>query len=199
MMDKQLALRWLNQFADEVIRCKELLSMLDTAIGDGDHGVNMARGANMLKESFKTNEPESLQDVFKIAGMTLLSKVGGASGPLYGSAFISMAKSIDSNELTHEQLTNVLEAGLNGIKQRGKAVVGEKTMIDVWQPAVEAMASHQLSFDTIDASVEGTKEIRATKGRAAFLGERSIGHIDPGAYSSSLLFKSLLEAGGVDD
>ena len=122
--------------------------------------------------------------------MALISKVGGASGPLYGSAFMGMMKA----EQDGQDLAGVLEAGLEMIKKRGHAQVGEKTMVDVWHPVVEAVKQGQLTNDVIDQAVLSTKEVAATKGRASYVGERSIGHIDPGSYSSGLLFKALLEA-----
>ncbi|MBC1887482.1 dihydroxyacetone kinase subunit L [Listeria booriae] len=186
------AVQWLQDFSDRVIQNKQLLSDLDQAIGDGDHGINMARGLTELQKALAEKEPASVKDTFKTAGMTILSKVGGASGPLYGSAFLAMSKAIDTDTLTESQLIEALEAGLAGIEHRGKSHAGEKTMIDVWEPVIHALRQDELTSDVIEAALQKTKDLKATKGRAAYLGERSIGHLDPGAYSSALLFQALL-------
>ncbi|HEN3891829.1 TPA: dihydroxyacetone kinase subunit L [Listeria monocytogenes] len=191
--DKDWALRWLNDFGERVQENKKLLSDLDQAIGDGDHGINMARGLGELKKAFTEKEPADLKDVFKTAGMTMVSKVGGASGPLYGTAFLNMSKAVDSETIDAEGLTKVLEAGLEGIEKRGKSHAGEKTMIDVWEPVVNALHQEDLTDDVVDAALQKTKDLKATKGRASYLGERSIGHLDPGAYSSALLFHAMLQ------
>ncbi|EAG6678630.1 dihydroxyacetone kinase subunit L [Listeria monocytogenes] len=191
--DKDWALRWLNDFGERVQENKQLLSDLDQAIGDGDHGINMARGLGELKKAFTKKEPADLKDVFKTAGMTMVSKVGGASGPLYGTAFLNMSKAVDSETIDAEGLTKVLEAGLEGIEKRGKSHAGEKTMIDVWEPVVNALHQEDLTDDVVDAALQKTKDLKATKGRASYLGERSIGHLDPGAYSSALLFHAMLQ------
>ncbi|EIJ1360095.1 dihydroxyacetone kinase subunit L [Listeria monocytogenes] len=191
--DKDWALRWLNDFGERVQENKQLVSDLDQAIGDGDHGINMARGLGELKKAFTEKEPADLKDVFKTAGMTMVSKVGGASGPLYGTAFLNMSKAVDSETIDAEGLTKVLEAGLEGIEKRGKSHAGEKTMIDVWEPVVNALHQEDLTDDVVDAALQKTKDLKATKGRASYLGERSIGHLDPGAYSSALLFHAMLQ------
>ncbi|CWU52830.1 dihydroxyacetone kinase ADP-binding subunit DhaL1 [Listeria monocytogenes] len=191
--DKDWALRWLNDFGERVQENKQLLSDLDQAIGDGDHGINMARGLGELKKAFTEKEPADLKDVFKTAGMTMVSKVGGASGPLYGTAFLNMSKAVDSETIDAEGVTKVLEAGLEGIEKRGKSHAGEKTMIDVWEPVVNALHQEDLTDDVVDAALQKTKDLKATKGRASYLGERSIGHLDPGAYSSALLFHAMLQ------
>lgn len=191
--DKDWALRWLNDFGERVQENKQLLSDLDQAIGDGDHGINMARGLSELKKAFADKEPTDLKDVFKTAGMTMVSKVGGASGPLYGTAFLNMSKAVDSETIDSVGLTKVIEAGLEGIEKRGKSHAGEKTMIDVWEPVVHALHQEDLTDDVVNAALQKTKDLKATKGRASYLGERSIGHLDPGAYSSALLFHAMLQ------
>ncbi|EMQ4246351.1 dihydroxyacetone kinase subunit L [Listeria monocytogenes] len=191
--DKDWALRWLNDFGEHVQENKQLLSDLDQAIGDGDHGINMARGLGELKKAFTEKEPADLKDVFKTAGMTMVSKVGGASGPLYGTAFLNMSKAVDADTIDAVGLTKVIEAGLEGIEKRGKSHAGEKTMIDVWEPVVHALHQEDLTDDVVDAALQKTKDLKATKGRASYLGERSIGHLDPGAYSSALLFHAMLQ------
>lgn len=191
--DKDWALRWLNDFGERVQENKQLLSDLDQAIGDGDHGINMTRGLGELKKAFTEKEPADLKDVFKTAGMTMVSKVGGASGPLYGTAFLNMSKAVDADTIDAVGLTKVIEAGLEGIEKRGKSHAGEKTMIDVWEPVVHALHQEDLTDDVVDAALQKTKDLKATKGRASYLGERSIGHLDPGAYSSALLFHAMLQ------
>lgn len=186
---------WLNIFGEKLTENKEHLNQLDTAIGDGDHGSNMNRGAQALKEKLESSDYDELSDLFKDVGMALVSKVGGASGPLYGSAFIEMAKK--AKEST--DFTELLSSGLEGIIKRGKADVGEKTMVDMWTPVVDAVKDGKLTKELIEESLEETKEMKATKGRASYLGDRSIGHIDPGAQSSAYLFIALLEAGVLDE
>ncbi|MER2041419.1 dihydroxyacetone kinase subunit DhaL [Desemzia incerta] len=196
MLSVETVTKWMELFGEQLTENKTYLSELDTAIGDGDHGNNLARGAAALKEKLGANEYEALTDLLKDVGMVFVSKIGGASGPLYGSAFISMAKaSKDDDSL---ELADLLAAGLDGIQKRGKAEAGEKTMVDEWIPVVEAVKNNSLTTETIEEAVEKTKDMKATKGRASYLGDRSIGHLDPGAMSSSLLFKTMLEAGVYD-
>ena len=189
-MDNTVAVKWITLFNQKVQEEKDYLSELDGPIGDGDHGANLARGMAAALEALNSTEPQSAAEVFKAVSMALISKVGGASGPLYGSAFMGMMKA----EQAGQDLAGVLEAGLDMIVKRGHAQVGEKTMVDVWSPVVEAVKKDQLTNDFIDQAVLSTKDIVATKGRASYVGERSIGHIDPGSQSSGLLFKALLEA-----
>lgn len=189
-MDKTVAVKWMTLFNQKVQEEKDYLSELDGPIGDGDHGANLARGMAAAVEALNSTEPQSAAEVFKAVSMALISKVGGASGPLYGSAFMGMMKA----EQVGQDLAGVLEAGLDMIVKRGHAQVGEKTMVDVWSSVVEAVKKNQLTNDFIDQAVLSTKDIVATKGRASYVGERSIGHIDPGSQSSGLLFKALLEA-----
>lgn len=189
-MDKTLAVKWMTLFNQKVQEEKDYLSELDGPIGDGDHGANLARGMAAALEALNSTDPQSAAEAFKAVSMALISKVGGASGPLYGSAFMGMMKA----EQAGQDLAGVLEAGLDMIVKRGHAQVGEKTMVDVWSPVVEAVKKNQLTNDFIDQAILSTKDIVATKGRASYVGERSIGHIDPGSQSSGLLFKALLEA-----
>ena len=149
----------------------------------------MARGMTAVMENLDGKEFASAKEVFKVVAMQLLGKVGGASGPLYGSAFMGLSKaSEDSN------LADALQAGLDMIQKRGKAEVGEKTMVDVWTPVIEALKNDGLTKDVVEGAVLATKDIQATKGRASYVGERSVGHIDPGSFSSGLLFEAMLEA-----
>lgn len=190
-MDVQTGLKWMELFNEKIQAHKALLIELDTPIGDSDHGSNMARGMQHVTEALAAKEPESLADLFKTVAMQLLSKVGGASGPLYGSAFLNISKAAEQEADIAEQV----KEGLAGIQKRGKANLGEKTMVDVWAAVAEALAEDTLTTDSIKGFVEATKDIKATKGRASYVGERSIGHIDPGSYSSGLLFEAMLEAG----
>ncbi|WP_443029723.1 dihydroxyacetone kinase subunit DhaL [Sporolactobacillus sp. KGMB 08714] len=196
MLTVEKTIAWLNLFGQKVEKNKDYLSELDQKIGDGDHGANMARGAAAMKTALEQKAFDTVQDVLKTAGMALLSKIGGASGPLYGSAFIGMAKQAGAGSA---DVPAVLEAGLEGIRKRGKAEAGDKTMVDVWLPAVDAAKNKELSRERIDGWVKATEPMKAKKGRASYLGDRSIGHIDPGAASSGLLFESLIEEGVLDE
>ncbi|MDG3132779.1 dihydroxyacetone kinase subunit L [Streptococcus suis] len=184
------ALTWMEIFNKKIQDNKDYLSELDTPIGDGDHGGNMSRGMKSVMEELTKKEFTKTSDIFKTVGMQLLSKVGGASGPLFGSAFIGLSKVIDANILSES-----LQEALDMIIKRGKAEIGEKTMVDVWTPVIEDIKENRLSSEKIQFYVETTKNIKATKGRASYVGERSIGHIDPGSQSSGYLFEALLESG----
>ncbi|WP_165727775.1 dihydroxyacetone kinase subunit DhaL [Streptococcus agalactiae] len=192
-MEVKTAIEWMHTFNQKIQSNKDYLSELDTPIGDGDHGGNMARGMTAVIENLDNNEFSSAADVFKTVSMQLLSKVGGASGPLYGSAFMGITKA----EQSESTISEALGAGLEMIQKRGKAELNEKTMVDVWHGVIEAIEKNELTEDRIDSLVDATKGIKATKGRASYVGERSLGHIDPGSFSSGLLFKALLEVGGV--
>lgn len=190
-MNTEQAVQWMSLFNEKIQANKDHLSLLDTPIGDGDHGGNMARGMAAVMEELASKAPATPGDVFKIVSMQLLSKVGGASGPLYGSAFMGLTKGLTAGE----SLVDSLQAGLDMIQKRGKAELGEKTMVDVWVPVLASLRTGDLSQKVIDDAVASTKDIQATKGRASYVGERSVGHIDPGSYSSGLLFTALLEVG----
>lgn len=192
-MEVKTAIEWMHTFNQKIQSNKDYLSELDTPIGDGDHGGNMARGMTAVIENLDNNEFSSAADVFKTVSMQLLSKVGGASGPLYGSAFMGITKA----EQSESTISEALGAGLEMIQKRGKAELNEKTMVDVWHGVIEAIEKNELTEDRIDSLVDATKGMKATKGRASYVGERSVGHIDPGSFSSGLLFKVLLEVGGV--
>lgn len=185
------------QAADEIIANKDYLTDLDRSIGDADHGVNMAKGFGFTKEALEADF-DDYKTLFNKVATTLLSKVGGASGPLYGSFFMKFAASVkDVEDLTRDELNKAFTAGVDGVKQRGKAEVGDKTMVDVLEPVAEALNAGK-SFDEVvqiaEESMEKTKDIKAKKGRASYVGERSIGHIDPGAASSYILVKETLGA-----
>ncbi|MFB5164664.1 dihydroxyacetone kinase subunit DhaL [Parageobacillus toebii] len=197
--DMEQAKRWMNIANDKIQQQKQYLTELDQAIGDGDHGLNMARGFQEVVEKISSANYEDLGSLFKDVSMTLIAKVGGASGPLYGTAFLKMSLALaGKKEADDKELIAALEAALDGIKARGKANVGEKTMVDVWEPVMEFLREKG-SIHTKEAALlakekmEHTKELEAKKGRAAYLGKRSIGHIDPGSASSYLLFAALAE------
>ena len=184
---------WIDNFAQKVNEHKDYLSELDTPTGDGDHGNNMARGVNAVQESLNNKKPAELTDAFKQVAMALISKVGGASGPLYGTAFLEMAKK--SKDTT--DLGELFTAANAGVKKRGGAKVGDKTMVDVFEPLAEKLTQGSLEQSEIDEAVESTEDLVAKKGRASYLGERSVGHLDPGAMSSGYLFSALIETEGI--
>ena len=183
---------WINNFSAKIEQNKQYLSDLDTAIGDGDHGFNMSRGMNAVSQKLDL-EPKTITDAFKQIAMTLISTVGGASGPLYGTAFLEMAK----KSATSDDIDELLDAALAGIKKRGGAKPGDKTMVDVWSVLVPEVKAHNLTQEKIDSAVAATKDLVAKKGRASYLGERSKGHVDPGSQSSGYLFEALLETEGI--
>ena len=183
---------------------KDFLTDLDREIGDADHGVNMSRGFQSVMEKINP-EDEDVGAVLKKTGMTLLSTVGGASGPLYGTAYMEAGKVVaGKTEVSAEDFGAMLNAAIEGIQKRGKAVKGEKTMLDSLIPAYEKYQEKVAGGATLvealeeavkvaEEGVEFTKTIRATKGRASYLGDRSIGHQDPGATSATLTLKTILE------
>lgn len=192
MLTPEIARLWLHNFAALIDDNKAHLSDLDTPIGDADHGNNMARGMVALTEALQAKPDLDLAGVFKASAMALISKVGGASGPLYGTAFLEMAKAAKNSD----DLPTLLDAALAGVIKRGGAAVGDKTMVDAWTPLVKAVHDGTLSQAVIDEAVASTEPLVAKKGRAAYLGERGIGHRDPGAESTGYLFKALLETEG---
>ena len=195
----------INKIADVISENKLYLTELDAAIGDGDHGLNMSKGFVAVKEKLVDDNVENLGNTFKKIGMTLVSTVGGASGPLYGTAFMKAAPVLNNkSEIDLDDFINVLKSSLDGIKMRGKAVAGEKTMIDSIEPALNSLIeSKEKDLSIIDCldnaqkaayeGVEKTKEIKATKGRASYLGDRSIVHKDAGATFSYLILKTIYE------
>ena len=189
-MEVKQALKWIDGFAQKVVAEQAYLSELDTPIGDGDHGGNMARGLEAVLAKLEEGPADMADQVFQVTAMQLISTVGGASGPLYGSAFMGMAKTAK----TEASDVELFQAGLDMIVKRGKAVVGEKTMVDVWTGVIDLLREGVLNHEAIDQLVEASKDIQATKGRASYVGERSIGHIDPGSYSSGLLFHAYLDS-----
>jgi dihydroxyacetone kinase-like protein len=188
---------WLREFARVIAEQREVLSDLDAAIGDGDHGTNMDRGMQAVVASLSG---DTVGDAFKQVGMTLVSTVGGASGPLYGTFFLRFAAATGPlPEIDPAQFAVAMRAGLDGIVARGKAEPEDKTMFDALAPAVESLeAVGSGSFadalrsaaDAADKGRDATIEMLARKGRASYLGERSIGHQDPGATSAALLIRA---------
>ena len=183
---------WMSKFAEKVETNKQFLSDLDTPIGDGDHGFNMDRGMKAVEEKLAT-KPADVTSGFKIIAMALISTVGGASGPLYGTAFLEIAK----KSTTTNDIGELLDAALAGIEMRGGAKPGDKTMVDVWNALVPDVKNGILTENRITKAVAATKDMIARKGRASYLGERSKGHVDPGSQSSGYLFEALLETEGL--
>ena len=190
---------WIAGAGDLVERQAIRLTELDTAIGDGDHGTNMLRGFSAVRRKLEVTVTGDLGSLFRLVGMTLVSTVGGASGPLYGGFFLAMAKVTDGKaSLGKDEISAAFAAGLNDIKRRGKAEVGDKTMVDSLAPAVAALesatelcAAFRAAADAAKTGAEGTTSLEARKGRASYLGQRSIAHQDAGATSIWLLFEAL--------
>jgi phosphoenolpyruvate---glycerone phosphotransferase subunit DhaL len=194
---------WLRRFHQLVIKNQAELTELDSAIGDADHGINMARGMAAVIDKLDGEQPARVNDLFKTVAMTLVMSVGGASGPLYGTFFLRFGGAVGSvTELDTAALATGLHAGRAGIVERGKAELGDKTMIDALSPALDAMetviknggdlaAGVTAARDAAASGRDATLPMVARKGRASYLGERSAGHMDPGAASMSLLFDAL--------
>ena len=193
---------WVRRFASAVAEHKEELVRLDTAIGDSDHGTNLDRGMRKAVEKLDTVGEGDIGADLKAVGMALVSSVGGAAGPLYGTLFMQMgAASVGREELDTEGWATAVSAGVDGVKARGKADAGDKTMLDALLPAVDALNQGGSLEEALpraaDAAEEGMKAtipLEARKGRASYLGPRSVGHQDPGATSSYLLMRSAAEA-----
>ncbi|TMM33976.1 MAG: dihydroxyacetone kinase subunit L [Actinobacteria bacterium] len=202
-------LRWIRAFAAEVEANKEQLTQLDSAIGDGDHGINMQRGMSaVLVKVDATGEESDIGALLKTVGMTLVSTVGGAGGPLYGTLFMQMGMAVSGKEeLSSDDWAAALEAAVTGVQARGKAEPGDKTMIDALIPGRDALKAAlaegatfedalRQSADAADQGMRDTVPLVARKGRASYLGERSAGHQDPGATSSHLLLEAAAETWG---
>ena len=184
------------------------LTQLDSAVGDGDHGNNMHRGFQAALERLEGTDPQTPSDALKAVSMALVNKVGGAAGPLYGTAFLRASTALSSKEdLSPEDVAGALEAALGGIKQRGKAEVGDKTIVDALEPAVEAAKEASSSCGgagevfraaakAAEEGAEATVPLTARRGRASYLGPRSAGHMDPGARSTYLLLDAAARALG---
>ncbi|HFC08931.1 MAG TPA: dihydroxyacetone kinase subunit L [Chloroflexi bacterium] len=205
MVTKADVLNWLKHYAHVIDEQKEYLTQLDAAIGDADHGINMQRGFEAVMAQLPTVEDKDIGTILKKVGMVLVSTVGGAGGPLYGTLFMRMGMAVGNKDaLSPEDVVKMFQAALEGVKQRGKAEPGDKTMVDALTPAVEALQKaveagedlHTALEKATAAAEEGMKAtipLVARRGRASYLGERSAGHQDPGATSSYLLFKSAAE------
>lgn len=202
-IDTRDLVAWLTAFRDAVTEQRAWLTELDSAIGDADHGANMARGMDAVVAKLDQGVPATVDELLKSVGMTLVSSVGGASGPLYGTFFLRMGMSAGAvPSLNGPALAASLRAGLDGIVARGKAELGDKTMFDAMSPAVDALdaafaAGESIAGATAAAAAaavagrDATVPLVARKGRASYLGERSAGHMDPGAASTAILFETL--------
>lgn len=196
-MDAALQRRLIERLAGSMIERADELTALDQAIGDGDHGVNMKRGFEAVLAQIDVLAGLPLPEALRTLGTTLIMKVGGASGPLYGTLFLTLGKEL-SPEPTPADAARALGVALQAMKKLGRSEVGQKTMLDVLAPAQEELAAggDQLRARLMHraaSAAEATIPMRATKGRASFLGERSVGHMDPGARSSSLMIAALCE------
>lgn len=205
-LDVQWALEWLKLSAKAMDEHRVELIELDRAIGDSDHGENMDRGFQAVLQKLDETPPETPGAALKAAAMALMSKVGGAAGPLYGTAYLRAATSLrDANDIEAKALAAALVAARDGVVARGKAELGDKTMIDAWTPAVEAaqqaaasgagvLAVLEAAAEAAEAGAVATDPLVARKGRASYLGERSAGHRDPGAASTALLLRAAAAA-----
>ncbi|MCZ9882054.1 dihydroxyacetone kinase subunit DhaL [Arthrobacter sp. B2a2-09] len=205
------AVQWLTLSARLMSEHREELIALDRAIGDSDHGENMDRGFRAVMEKLAQTPPETPGAALKLAAMALMSKVGGAAGPLYGTAYLRAATALgESAEIDAAALAGALTAARDGIVARGKAELGDKTMVDAWSPAVEAadevlvaggdaVAVLAAAAEAAEVGAVTTDPLIARKGRASYLGERSAGHRDPGAASSALLLRAAATAAGFPD
>ncbi|GGG82068.1 dihydroxyacetone kinase subunit DhaL [Corynebacterium pelargi] len=195
------ALAWMHKSAEAIAEHKDTLTDLDRAIGDADHGANLDRGFKAVIEALDAEQPADPQAVLKTTARVLISTVGGASGPLLGTAFLRAAKATPET-IDGQAIAAMLQAALEGIQQRGKASEGEKTMVDAWAPAAQAAQATEgdaalvlsIAAGAAEAGAAATIPMRATKGRASYLGERSIGHKDPGAASSALILDAAAKA-----
>lgn len=197
--------QWLAKCAAVLEANKAYLTELDSPIGDADHGANIARGFAAIVAKLPTVADKDIGQLLKMTGMTLMSAVGGASGLLYGNFFLKAATLANNKtELTAAELVQLLEAGQDGIVQRGRAVLGDKTMIDAWTPAINALREAVTAGQPLPVALaaaaaaaengmKSTIPLQARKGRASYLGERSIGHQDPGATSTHLILQTLLD------
>lgn len=194
-------LAWINKLQEVYAANKEYLTQLDSAIGDADHGINMNRGFTAAKDALAA-PPDQADAVLKTVAMTLIKTVGGASGPLYGTFFMRASAAIaGKSQLEPADVVEMFDAGVQGILQRGKAQLEDKTMVDAWLPALDAMKSALNSSSDLksilkagaaaaEQGMKNTIPLQAKKGRASYLGERSIGHQDPGATSTHLMLQA---------
>jgi len=205
-LDTATTRAWISEIAAAVQAERDYLTQLDAAIGDADHGANLDRGFSAVRAKLGETAPASPGAVLGLVGRTLISTVGGASGPLYGTVFREMAKSLgDADEVSAEQLVAALRAGLDGVRRLGAANEGDKTMVDAFTPAVTAFdesartghpiaAAAKSAAHAAEEGARATVPLEARKGRASYLGPRSVGHQDPGATSTALVFAALQRA-----
>ena len=205
MVTQVQIIAWLQVFAHVIEHHKEQLTELDAAIGDADHGINMDRGFKKITNILPSFADQDISSILKTVSMTLISSIGGASGPLYGTWFLRASKVTNGKqELTAADLLELLKSGLDGVIERGKAQLGDKTMVDVLSPAVTAfeqairnnsntVVALQASVTAAEQGLKQTIPMLAKKGRASYLGDRSIGHQDPGGTSAYWMLRSLLE------
>lgn len=205
MADSKKVIELIEKIGDKIIEQKEFLTELDAPIGDSDHGINMARGFTEVKKKLPELADKDIGTILKTVGMTLISTVGGASGPLYGTAFMKMSMKLTAaKEIGFAEFMEAFSAAVEGVKQRGHSTTGEKTMLDAMAPAMESMKESYAGDSDVKAAfakgveaalkgVEYTKEIVATKGRASYVGERGIGHQDPGATSFAFMLQTISE------
>jgi dihydroxyacetone kinase-like protein len=205
-LDTAWAIEWVRRTAATIDAHRAELITLDREIGDGDHGENLDRGFRAVVEALDGAAPETPGAVFKLVATKLISTVGGAAGPLFGTAYLKAAQAAgDATELDADTLVAVLAAARDGVVSRGKAEVGDKTMVDAWTPAVDAAAAAAAAgqsaeqvlaaaADAAAAGAESTDALVARKGRASYLGERAVGHRDPGAQSSAYVLRAAVDA-----
>lgn len=202
MVNRDNLLAWIDSLAQVYAENKQYLTQLDSNIGDADHGINMDRGFQAVKADLAKTDPADISTALKTVAMSLIRTVGGASGPLYGTFFMrASAACANKAELGPADVVALFEAGLEGVLQRGKAELNDKTMVDAQKPALEAMKQALANGDNLqtilrkgaagaEQGMKNTIPLQARKGRASYLGERSIGHQDPGATSSYLMLKA---------
>jgi dihydroxyacetone kinase-like protein len=205
MVTQVQIIQWIQVFASVIEHHKEELTELDAAIGDADHGINMDRGFKKVSNLLPSFVDKDISTIFRTVSMTLISSVGGASGPLYGTWFLrASSATAGKKELTEEDMLKFLQSGLDGVIERGKAQLGDKTMLDVLSPAVvafeqavnEGMGTVEALRAAVSAAEQGLQEtipMVAKKGRASYLGDRSVGHQDPGGTSAYFMLRSLLK------
>jgi len=198
-------IKLLHNMSAKINEHKDYLTELDQPIGDSDHGINMARGFKALEDKLDSLKDKDVSTILKTVGMTLVSQVGGSSGPLYGTAFMYAGNALNGiNEITLNDFSIALNSAIEGVKMRGKASVGEATMLDAMVPALDGLnqaINNKLSikdtlnnvYDKAQQGANSTIPMIATKGRASYVGERAIGHLDPGAQSFAYLMETIKE------
>lgn len=201
-VNKEDVLRWLDALHTLFLEKRQELTDLDSAVGDGDFGISLDRGFAAVHAELTAKPPADLKAVFQTTSMVLIKSMGGSSGPLLGTLFLRAGATVaDKSELGPADVVALFQAGVDGMQQRGKAALGDKTMMDAWIPAVEAMRAALEGggglTDVLDkgtaaaeAGAEATKSMSARKGRASYIGERSVGHPDPGAIAASMMLKA---------